>query len=266
MNEQVLAQTHGWHTEAMALKRFAERRIFNLTKGFRLKDVAESLVANPLTGPFVASQINTYVMAPFVEKKLIFVHIPKNAGTSIGRSLYGAYGTRLAHYTASFYRSLMPKFFDRTPSFAILRDPVDRFLSSYFFIRNHGGDVIDLYPEWIRIYEDFDVANMTLDEFIDLQRTLSWQFRRLDYVMRPQAEFILDHLGDLMVTNVFVMGHHDNELRRFMARNGATTIPHLNRTARRSLKVSVPQRRAILDLYPQDAVLMDRLNCPIRLT
>lgn len=248
----------GWHTEASTLKRFAEEKIFRLTRGFRLKDAAESLVLNPITGPFVAAEINAYVMAPFKAKGLIFVHIPKNAGTSIGRSLYGPYGTRLAHYTARFYRALAPQFYDRTPSFAILRDPVDRFVSAYFFVQNKGGQLIDLYPEWARIYEDFDAANMCLDEFIDLQRHLSATYRRPDYVMRQQADFVLDDRGHQLVDSLFVMGRDDKELRAFMSKHGADVIPHLNRTARRDLVIKPRQRKAILDLYPQDAALIER--------
>lgn len=256
----------GWHPGASTLKRFAEEKIFRITRGFRLKDVAESLVLNPITGPFVAAEISAYVMAPFRAKGLIFVHIPKNAGTSIGRSLYGPYGPRLAHYSARFYHALAPRFYDKTPSFAILRDPVDRFVSAYFFVQNKGGQLIDLYPEWARIYEDFDVDSMCLDEFIDLQRHLSAMYRRPDYVMRPQADFVLDEHGGQIVDWLYVMGRDDKALRAFMSRHGADVIPHLNRTARRDLVIKPRQRKAILDLYPQDAALIERVKARFHVT
>ena len=249
----------GWHTELADFKRRAERWIFRKTKGYRLKDVAETLVNNPATRPFIAPQIRRYVLAPFAHKKLIFIHIPKNAGTSIGRSLYGVYGPRLAHYTARFYRNLDPDFYLRTQSFAILRDPVDRFLSAYFFIQNHGGALIDLFPTWIDIYGSRDVSSMSIGRFIELHKQLAWSYRRVDYVVRPQAGFIMDK-GRVIVDRLFVMGRHDRELRAFMDRHGAMAIPHLNRTARRDLQLTKVQEKRILDLFPADAALVERMR------
>lgn len=252
--------TVGWHTEVSGLKGRAERWIFQKTRGFRLKDVAETLVDATITYPFVAPAIRNYVLAPFKAKGLIFVHVPKNAGTSIGRSLFGPYGARLAHYTARFYRNLDPVFFFESPSFAILRDPVDRFLSAYFFIQNHGGDLIDLFPNWVEIYGSRNVADMSICRFIELHKQLQWHYRRLDYVVRPQAGFVCDEDGGVMVDTLFLMGRDDRRLRAFMDRWGALALPHLNRTARRELRLTPGQENRIRDLYPLDCKLVDRLR------
>src|SRR5580658_494468 len=71
--------------------------------------------------------------------RLLFIHVPKNAGTSIAAALYGR---SLGHKTAHFYHTAAVDFFRDAEVFAVLRDPVERFLSAYWFIRNQGGDQV----------------------------------------------------------------------------------------------------------------------------
>lgn len=243
----------GWHPEVAGLKRRIERGLFKLTGGYRLKDAAESLVANPATRKIVAPLIRSYVLEPLKRRSLIFIHIPKNAGTSISTAIYGR---GLAHYRASFYRQLDPAFYDSLPSFAILRDPIDRFLSAYFFVKNGGGDMIDLYPSWIKIYDRNGIDNLNIDEFIALHQSMTQRYRRLDYVLRPQHEFVVNDDGHVIVDHLFIMGRHDEALKGFLDSHGIEHVPRLNTTARRSITLSYDQVDAIRDLYRLDFELL----------
>jgi hypothetical protein len=61
-----------------------------------------------------------------------FIHIPKNAGTSINRSL----GIPcVGHFTAADLHRHLGKAYPELLSFAVVRNPWDRFLSNYFYIR-----------------------------------------------------------------------------------------------------------------------------------
>ena len=70
-------------------------------------------------------------------RNLIFVHVPRVAGTSIAQALYGPRCTR--HHSIRYYKTVAPRFWEKADSFAVLRDPFDRFASSYAFVRSAGG-------------------------------------------------------------------------------------------------------------------------------
>lgn len=62
--------------------------------------------------------------------KLIFVHIPKTAGTSLKKALdlrYDSADHRLPHFFCS------KKTWENYTSFCVVRNPIDRFISSYKF-------------------------------------------------------------------------------------------------------------------------------------
>ena len=64
-------------------------------------------------------------------RKLVFIHIPKNAGTSIVNSLNVH---NPGHQPVSYYVNKIDDWSDYS-KVCILRDPVDRFISSYRFAR-----------------------------------------------------------------------------------------------------------------------------------
>lgn len=66
----------------------------------------------------------------FDKNKLIFVHIPKTAGTSLCTALYG--DTNI-HLTASELRFIDKEKFDSYFKFAVVRNPWDRLCSAYFY-------------------------------------------------------------------------------------------------------------------------------------
>lgn len=65
----------------------------------------------------------------------IFVHIPKTAGTSVLAAL-GADPVFDTHAPAAIYRDAYPDLFAGAYSFAFVRNPWDRFASSFHFMRD----------------------------------------------------------------------------------------------------------------------------------
>src|SRR5579863_5494630 len=81
-------------------------------------------------------------------RNLIFVHVPRVAGTSIARALYGPRCTR--HYSIRYFKTVAPEFWARADSFALLRDPFDRFASAYAFVRGGGTETCRLSDVFVR--------------------------------------------------------------------------------------------------------------------
>ncbi len=81
-------------------------------------------------------------LRPFVEYKCIFVHIPKTAGVSINTGLFGSktgFHRKIAGYQAIFSQREFAEYF----KFAFVRNPWDRVVSAYLFLKQgglHGGD------------------------------------------------------------------------------------------------------------------------------
>ena len=69
------------------------------------------------------------------EENLIFVHIPKNAGTSICR-----YFNYLATYHETIYdfKETFPDKYNSYKKFAIVRNPYDRMVSWYFHLKKEN--------------------------------------------------------------------------------------------------------------------------------
>ena len=67
------------------------------------------------------------------ERKLIFIHIPKNAGTSIIKAM--GVENMLMDKTIEEYKEHYNEYWDKYTKFTVVRDPIDRFISAYKFAR-----------------------------------------------------------------------------------------------------------------------------------
>jgi Sulfotransferase family len=98
-----------------------------------------------------------YSFRPFVEHRCIFVHIPKCAGVSICRSLFGNLAG--GHTTVGFYQIVFePQEFKDYFKFAFVRNPWDRLVSAFLFLKQGGMNETD--QAWARehlsSFQDFD--------------------------------------------------------------------------------------------------------------
>jgi hypothetical protein len=69
------------------------------------------------------------------EKKLIFIHIPKNAGTSIIDAIAKKPEDIFMDNVLVEYKKHYKDYWDTYTKFSVIRDPTDRFISSYKFSR-----------------------------------------------------------------------------------------------------------------------------------
>jgi hypothetical protein len=115
--------------------------------------------------------------------KVLFIHIPKAAGTSITDVLYGQ---RIGHFTLNeYYHFFEDEFMDLKFKFTVARNPLDRLYSAWKFARAGGTNDGGVYN--YKIYQKPPFA--TFDSFV-----MNWlQFQNLDtceVLFRTQCHFI----------------------------------------------------------------------------
>ncbi|MFT8309194.1 hypothetical protein [Acetobacter malorum] len=174
---------------------------------------------------------------------VLFIHVPKNAGTAISQELYGC---SMRHESIRYYQRHAPDVVRTMPSFALWRDPVERFLFSYDFIRNGGGSHVSLHPGFAERYADLT----TLDRMIDyVEGTTS--IYQLDHVLRPQHWYLTDRHGDVAVKMLFDLKDID-QIYPFVPGLHAGKIKKINTTQRFTTDLRPLQKEKIIDLYKED--------------
>lgn len=180
----------------------------------------------------------------------IFVHIPKNAGTSVAEALDME---KTWHYTALDYRRMLgyPAYAWRY-SFAFVRNPWDRFLSLYRYARldeSRYHSAIDPESAPYGKHEDYDLLkNASVEEcahFLDEGR-----LEHDDFInhWRPQTDWLTDENGHTIVDFVGRVEAIDDDFQRVSDRLNlpVDTLPVANSSTKSSSSPNaVPEYRSV---------------------
>ena len=153
----------------------------------------------------------------FRESGSIFIHVPKAAGTSISRALYGI---NVGHRPASDYQRISPRHFGRYFRFGFVRNPWDRLVSAYEFVRCGGTDYVKPIPD--EAYGGPEFA--TFPRFV-ARWLAAADLDHADAVFRPQWTFLCDHDGALLVDHVGRVEQLTTDLAAVEARLGRPIRP-----------------------------------------
>ena len=176
---------------------------------------------------------------------LLFIHIPKNGGTSLKRALYSF---DPGHSTLRFYDWLAPALRRRATSFALLRDPFDRFLSGYDFLRNGGGSDVSIQPAALRRLAGIE----TINAYLDYLEALDGNWFKVDSFARPQWWYIADRTGKIGIDHLWIIGEQDSDVAALLARYNLPPPRHVNRTRRARHALSDPQKKRVERLFQTD--------------
>ena len=142
---------------------------------------------NPV--PFKRSQklrsketVDSWSLKGFDDNKCIFVHIPKTGGVSISKALFNNYGG--SHRTIEDYMLIFnPIEFSNYFKFTFVRNPWDRLVSAFFFLKAGGFEESD--RKWsethLKPYTNF---NVFVREWVNEKNILLYPH------FKPQHSFI----------------------------------------------------------------------------
>ena len=181
---------------------------------------------------------------------IVFVHIPKCAGSSVSEVLYGR---SLGHWPAAHLKNYNGDLFDDLDSFAVIRDPVLRARSAWSYCRVGGTK-----EGWIESRAEYkDPSFVSFDRF-----ATEWLPKKnladLDPVFRSQTSFVTGANEELLVDRLVSV---DDLHQWFM--EVSKDIANVNSLPRKNLNlnnidelVSNEARDAIENIYRCDVDLL----------
>ena len=175
---------------------------------------------------------------------IIFIHIPKNAGTTINNRLYGF---TPGHRSALLYARLGGSAYSQAPSFAVLRDPVDRFLSGFDFLQAGGGRDVRIQKQVLERMSHIE----TLDQYADYLERGRHDWLSVDTFARPQGWYVTDKCGQLIVSRLFRLGRKDG-LEEFLSEIGVKNFDQINPTKRKTFALSKTLKSRVEKIYADD--------------
>lgn len=189
-------------------------------------------------GKLESKKVNYQV---FDKYKCIFVHIPKNGGTSLGVSLLG---TRIAHMSALDYQALFGKeAFNKYFKFTIVRNPFTKLVSAYDFMQAGAyGPNNKTNAENVEIVRRYK----TLEDFV--MNYLNAETAKTIRQFRPQYYYLCDSDFNLMIDFVGKLEdiHKDYEYIRTKIGTGEPL---------KKLNVTKIKRHPLEHYYTSDAMI-----------
>lgn len=183
----------------------------------------------------------------FDKHQALFIHVPKSAGRSIVRGLFDV--KSVEHAPADWYQRLDRKKFQRYFKFTFVRNPWDRAVSAYTYLKNGGSAASEEDQHWARFVVSFD----SFDDFV-------CQWMTADNIMRnalftPQTLFLQDEYGRLAMDFVGRFESLAEDFATIANRlDVEATLPHINQSRQAPYEdfYSDKSRSIIAELYAGD--------------
>lgn len=156
--------------------------------------------------------------------RLVFVHIPKNAGTAVETSLRMR---ATGHKKWNVYRDIYPREWGEYRSFAIVRDPVERFVSCFRYAKMRKSYWHSAVPGETALYgqhPDFNtLIDMSFGDLVERYRAGSVSLQHPGWL--PQS-FWVTHNGEVQVDHII----NYRDLVPGLRRLGIENVPRVNIT------------------------------------
>jgi hypothetical protein len=151
----------------------------------------------------VAAKINMLFPNPqiFHHHKCIFIHIPKTAGTAIENTLKEKSSIVGGHSYAASIQAKYPEIFREYYKFTFIRNPINRFVSEYYYLKNS--------PCSNALSNKEIIASKNINEYVQ-SCTLLPNILHL----REQHVFICNRDMDILVDDVYRYENIENDWQK----------------------------------------------------
>ena len=196
------------------------------------------------------SKIN--IFNKFDKKESFIIHIPKTAGTSVTKSIYGT-DANFSHYTWEDLFIILNDNYSKYYSFSIVRNPWDRCLSAYEFLKLGGDNEKD------RVFYEKNMSEyQTFSEFIKRGLSTKKIFNWIHFI--PQSNFIFSKSDECMVNQIIRFENLENDYDFIKNKLGGSELLKykINRTNHNYQKFYDKEMVNIISrLYYRDIMLLD---------
>ena len=186
----------------------------------------------------------------------IFIHIPKTGGLSIKNIMYPIGKSGIGHKNISNYLEADSELFREYYKFAIVRNPWDRFVSSYCYLKNGGRNQYD--KNWAK--ENLDQYDNIHDLIYDLSNSEEICNKIMNFPhFMPQHKFICID-GDIMVNYIGRFEKLDESFQHISSVLGVNKeLPHDNKSSHKiySSYYDDDTREIIASIYKRDIDLFE---------
>ncbi|WP_261591886.1 sulfotransferase family protein [Pseudoalteromonas holothuriae] len=188
------------------------------------------------------------------KNKCIFIHIPKNAGTSV-LNAFGYNGHRVHAKWFDYYES-NPFLFEKSHKFAVVREPLARLYSAYNYVASGGNHSnADIALQRLVLSKGECFAN-----FVD--HVLDRDFLMFQNLFQPQCYYIFDGLYNCQVDTILRYESLQADWLTMSNSLGWTRqLPWVNKgTTRASARLDDRQLQKVYSLYDVDYRLLGYEN------
>jgi hypothetical protein len=182
--------------------------------------------------------------------KCIFIHVPKAAGVSVSRAIYGR---TLGHFYAQDIKKVCPKTFHSLHVFGVVRHPVDRLFSAYCFAKKGGTGVMGMKnPAYYINHPSFE----SFDKFV-AEWLVNQDLKKIDGVFRPQYLYLYDEDENLLVDSIYKLEGIESGMAELSNKiNRDIVLEHHNKSEVEALSISEDLMDTIFKLYKKDFELL----------
>ena len=178
--------------------------------------------------------------------KCIFIHIPKCGGISIDEALFGEKVGHKNYIDFKIYDTVRCLEYTK---FTVVRDPIDRFISAFYFLKSGGRNVTDFAwaQEYLSRCEEPEelIEAMRADSSL-LDSIFKWQH------FRPQYTFLLGELDQIEMDYILRFNHLEDDFDELVRALGISArLPHANKTKSKAVKQMALKHKSIEFLKKQ---------------
>lgn len=210
---------------------------------------------------FIKRRFKVYLKLPQnanFRKGYLFIHIPKNAGTSLGKLLGIKKPSHL--YLRDFENQILPEHFRELKVIAVIRNPWDRFVSLYNYARldvSHYHNNIHPEKSLFGVHKDYEtLKHASLNDCAHLLVEGALKHSYPNTQWNPQSEWLKDNTGRLadayFLGRVESLNEEIGKLERFIG--PSQPLPHINRSTKADYRDLLDQetRNIVTRYYEED--------------